>query len=509
MYALYCVKTLAFVAAWMGFCAFNAGDGPSLMSWEWAVHPDAFKKAILWSMVFEGLGLGCGSGPLTGRYMPPVAACLHFARPGTVKIPLIPGLPILGGSRRTILDAALYVAHIGWLLWILCAPAVTPSLVAPSIALLAALALADKTVLLACRGEHYGAMLVCFLFVEDWIPGAKIVALAIWIWAAVSKLNAHFPSVIGVMTCNSPWARSERLRRAMVRSHPDDLRPSRLAHVIARGGTLLELVFPVFLVLGEGGSLTIAGLVLMVLFHVYITSNVPMAVPLEWNVVVVYGAFVLFGHHAAVPVSSLQSPGLIVFLVAAIGLVPLVGNFFPSRVSFLLSMRYYAGNWPFSVWLFRGEGAEKLDECVEKAAELPHKQLAHYFDERTSAGALSKVPAFRAMHLHGRALHDLIPLAVDDESKYTTYDGEIIAGMVLGYNFGDGHLHGRRLLEAIQERCSFAPGELRHVYIESQPLGGSALRWQIRDAAEGLLHEGETSIETLKGRQPWPELKGS
>jgi hypothetical protein len=509
MYALYVLKVLLFVVAWVGFCTFDAHGGVSLTSWGWVVHADAFKKAILWSMAFEGLGLGCGSGPLTGRYMPPVAAPWHFARPGTVKLPLLPNLPILGGSRRTALDALLYVSHITWLFVVLCSPEVTPALLVPSVVLLGCLGLADKTILLASRSEHYLAMTVCFLFADEWVAGSMVVALGIWLWAAVSKLTAHFPDVVSVMTCNSPCVRSRRVRRAMVRDFPQDLRPSRLTHVLAGFGALLEFAIPLLLLAGEGGAVTIVGLAVMVLFHVFITSNFPMAVPLEWNVVVVYGGFFLFGHHAEVALSSLTSWGLIAFLVVSVGVVPLVGNLAPSKVSFLLSMRYYAGNWPFSVWLFRGDAAEKLDQHLLKAAQLPHKQLAHFFDERTSVGALSKVPAFRAMHLHGRALHELLPKAVEDIEEYNALDGEIVAGLVLGYNFGDGHLHGERLLRAVQERCGFAPGELRHVCVEAQPLGGASHRWQIHDAAEGLLCEGEISVKALLEQQPWPSLKAS
>ena len=509
LYVVYLLKVALYVAAWAGFCTFNARGDVSLTSWGWALEADAFKKAILWSMAFEGLGLGCGSGPLTGRYAPPVAAFWHFAWPGTVKLPYLVGAPLFGGSRRTVLDALLYVVHMAWLLVVLCAPEVTTEHVLPTVVLLACLGLTDKTILLASRSEHYLAMAVCFLFADEWVAGSMVVALGIWFWAAVSKLTPHFPDVVSVMTCNSPCVRSRRMRRAMVRDYPDDLRPSRLAHVAAGVGTLFEFAIPALLIVGDGGAVTTVGLTVMVFFHLFITSNMPMAVPIEWNVVVVYGGLFLFGHHAAVELSSLTSWPLIAFLVVSVGLVPLVGNLVPSRVSFLLSMRYYAGNWPFSVWLFRGEAAEKLDLHIKKAAELPHKQLAHFFDEQTSAGMLSKVPAFRAMHLHGRALHDLYPSAVDDIEDYEAVDGELVAGMVLGYNFGDGHLHGAQLLEAVQARCGFAPGELRHVFLEAQPLGGGPHHWQIRDAAEGLLCEGEISVKTLLERQPWPPVRAS
>ena len=45
------------------------------------------------------------------------------------------------------------------------------------------------------------------------------------------------------------------------------------------------------------------------------------------------------------------------------------------------------------------------------------------------------------MHSHGRALNGLLPRAVDDVEAYDVREGELIAGVVLGYNFGDGHFH--------------------------------------------------------------------
>ena len=75
------------------------------------------------------------------------------------------------------------------------------------------------------------------------------------------------------------------------------------------------------------------------------------------------------------------------------------------------------------------------------------------------------------MHLHGRALPVLLPKAVDDLEEYYYAEGEVVCGLVLGWNFGDGHLHGTQLMAAVQEQCRFEAGELRCVFIESQPLG--------------------------------------
>ena len=65
------------------------------------------------------------------------------------------------------------------------------------------------------------------------------------------------------------------------------------------------------------------------------------------------------------------------------------------------------------------------------------------------------------MHLQGRALADLVPKAVDRFDDYEWVDGELVCGLVLGWNFGDGHLHDEELLDAMQEQCGFEDGELR------------------------------------------------
>src|SRR6187402_3852881 len=121
VYALYAFKVLFYVAGWWLSCSFTPGLGGLADIGAWWLHPVAFQKAILWSLLFEVLGLGCGSGPLTGRYLPPVGGFLYFLRPGTTKLPLRVRLPLLGGTQRSLLDVTLYLVLIGALLHALCA----------------------------------------------------------------------------------------------------------------------------------------------------------------------------------------------------------------------------------------------------------------------------------------------------------------------------------------------------------------------------------------------------
>jgi len=509
IYLLYALKILFYIAGWLFFCSFSDALGGIREISTWWHQPEALEKFILWSMLFEVMGLGSGSGPLTGKYFPPIGGILYFARPGTIKLPLFPKLPLIGGDKRTWLDVILYIALLAFLVKALMAAHLQTQMLLPVIVLVPLLGLLDKTIYLAARSEHFLIALFCFLFPGEEIAALKIVWLAIWWGAASSKLTQHFPAVVCVMLSNHPLLRWEWFKKRLYKKHPDDLRPGVLAHILAHTGTLLEYGFPLLLIFGTGGQMTLIGLAIMFLFHLYITSSVPMGVPLEWNVIMVYGAFVLFGHHASVWLFDIHSPLLIAVLFVSLLIVPIVGNLVPRWVSFLLSMRYYAGNWAYSIWLFKGNSEEKLDKCLTKTAPKVMRQLSRFYDDATSKMLVSKVIAFRSMHLHGRLLQLLVPRAVDDIEQYAWRDGEIIAGIALGWNFGDGHLHDEQLLNAIQKRCSFHSGELRCIMVESQPILWQHLDWRIIDAREGLIEKGRTSIKELMRLQPYGARESS
>ncbi|MBA3545243.1 MAG: DUF3556 domain-containing protein [Nannocystis sp.] len=502
VYAFYALKIGLLVGLWIWACGLSPALGGVAEIGAWWLHPIAFQKAIVCSMLFEVLGLGCGSGPLTGRYLPPIAGVLHFLRPGTTKLPLWPRLPVLGGHLRGPLDVLLYFALLVAAVLALISPQPGIEQFLPLVVLVPLLGILDRTIFLAARAEHYWVTLVCFVFARDWIAGAMAVQLALWFWAGFSKLNHHFPTVVCVMISNGPFTRFRWLRRRMYRDYPRDLRPSTLATILAHCGTALELAVPLaFLAIPLGAPPELA-MALMLLLHGFITGSVPMGVPIEWNLMVVYGAFALFWAHPEVSLAALGPPWLAALLAVMLVAVPLIGNLWPGRVSFLLAMRYYAGNWAHSVWLFRGDSYRKLDR-VTKSSPWIHDQLAHFYDRGTAVGLVGKVMGFRLMHLHGRALPQLVIRAVDRFEDYEWLDGELVAGLVLGWNFGEGHLHQEQLLAAVQAQCGFEPGELRCIFVESQPLGRGTLAYRIVDASTGPITAGELAIAELRTRQPW------
>jgi len=484
---------------------------------DWWTEPIVFQKAVIWTMLWEVLGLGAGSLPLTLRFSPMIGGFLYWLRPGTTRLPPWPErVPLTRGTRRTIFDVALYAGLIVAALNLLlsdgnstagaAAGRLDPVAVAALLAFLGFLGLRDKVPFLAARAEIYGNLTLIFLFpLTNMIVAAQLVFVCIWWGAASSKLNRHFPFVVTVMISNTPWNRWRGAKRRLYRDHPEDMRPSSVGALAAHLGTAMEFTLPLILLVSQGGTIGTIAVAGMVIFHLHILSTFPLAVPLEWNIFMVFGLLFLFGHYGATSFSTLDDPLLIAILaVTCIG-IPVLGNFRPDLISFLPSMRYYAGNWATSQWLFRKEGGaeEKLDRGLVKAAPIVTEQLIKFYDRELVEVLLFKGLAFRAMHSHGRALNGLLPRAVDDVESYEVREGELVAGVVLGYNFGDGHFHDQRLLAAIQERCGFKPGEVRVVVLESQPASVQRQRYRIFDAATGLVEEGWVNVADMVERQPW------
>ncbi|AEF36277.1 conserved hypothetical protein [Mycolicibacter sinensis] len=522
VYLIYLLKVVAYAVGAAAVIALTPGLGGLSRIGDWWTQPIAYQKLVVFSLLFEILGLGCGSGPLTARFWPPIGGALYWLRPNTIRLPPWPGkVPFSSGDTRTVIDVALYAGVLASGIWVLLSPGrgepgpvglLDPMLVVPMIAALVLLGLRDKTIFLAARAEHYGLTLLVFFFpYVDQMAAFKLIILGLWWGAATSKLNHHFPYVVAVMTTNNALLRSKiftGVKHLMYRDHVNDLRPTRIPQLMAHvGGTTAEFVVPALLVLVAGDHPWRWFLIaFMVVFHLNILSNLPMGVPLEWNVFVLFSLFFLFGQHPEISVYDLRSPWLLAILLVGLVVIPVAGNMFPQQISFLPAMRYYAGNWAASFWCFRAGTEDTLETNIVKSSALVINQLAKFYDQATADLVADKVPgAFRAMHLHGRALNGLVYRAVENLADYSIRDGEIIAGPLIGWNFGEGHLHNEQLLAAVQRRCHFAEGDLRVIVLEGQPIHRQEQAYRIVDAKSGLIEAGYVAVADMLSRQPWPE----
>ena len=522
LHLFYVVKILLYIlGGWLFALATKGIDGFTNVA-SWYAEPIVFEKVVLYTMLFEVVGLGCGFGPLNNRFFPPMGSILYWLRPTTIRLPPWPNrIPLTKGTARAPFDVALYAALLVMLLIALFSdgtgpiPALGTTVgVLPLwqiwtiLGLLAVLALRDKVIFLAARGEVYASFTVAFLFDGvDMIIAAKLVCLVIWLGAATSKLNKHFPFVISTMMSNNPVFRPRFIKRRFFEHFPDDLRPGRLSRMLAHFSTAVEGLVPLVLFFSHGGWPTAIAALVMLCFHFGILSSIPMGVPLEWNVFMMFSVLALFVGHARLGLGDLQSPLPIVLFAVVAGTV-VIGNLFPRKVSFLPGMRYYAGNWDTGLWCIKPSAEQKITDNVVSIASMPQAQMERYYGSpETAQMYLYMGYAFRAFNTHGRAMFTLAhrAMAGQNEDDYTLTDGERICSTAIGWNFGDGHMHNEQLIEALQERCRFEPGEVRVVLIDAQPIHRQTQQYRLVDAATGEFESGYVKVADMVTRQPWDD----
>lgn len=507
LHLFYVVKILAYI-----------GGGALLTIGHSWTDPIVFQKVVIYTMLFEVIGLGCGFGPLNNRFYPPMGSILYWLRPNTIRLPPWPGLvPFTKGDNRHPIDTLLYAALLALLLVALFsgpdAAGLLPAWQSWTVlALLTLAGLRDKIIFLAARGEVYAPFVAAFLFSgPNAIVAAKLACLVIWMGAATSKLTRHFPFVISTMMSNSPVVRPRAVKRAFFEHFPDDLRPGRLSRALAHISTAVEGLVPLVLLFSHGGWPTAIAAFVMVCFHLGILSAIPMGVPLEWNVFMIFCVLFLFVGHADVGLADMTNPLPVMLFVAMAGIV-IAGNLFPRKISFLPGMRYYAGNWDTTLWCVKPSAEAKIANGIVAIANMPAAQLEKFYGSKEAA----QIPiymgyAFRGFNTHGKALFTLAHRAMaygnDDvnEEAYSVTDGERICSMANGWNFGDGHMHNEQLIAALQRRCHFEPGEVRVVILDAQPIHRQTQRYRLVDAATGEFESGYVNVADMVVRQPWDD----
>ncbi|MEU9821921.1 DUF3556 domain-containing protein [Pseudonocardia alni] len=505
----------------------TSGVGPFWDVSGWWDQPVVYQKLVLWTVLLEVVGVAGSWGPIAGKFRPMTGGILFWARPGTIRLRPWKAVPGTDGDTRTLFDVVLYLGLVASLLTAVVLPGVpsaslsavlpdnTSGLVAPwlmiaPIVLLVLCGLRDKTIFLAARGEQYLPAMVFFgtLPFVDMIVAAKLLICMVWIGAGASKFGRHFTNVIPPMVSNSPCIPSKWIKRAHYRDASGDLRPSRLATFMAHvGGTTVEIITPLVLLFSTDHRLTLAGVVLMVVFHLFITSTFPLAVPLEWNILFGYLAvflFLGFPNGDGFGVGDMSSPVLTVAIVACLAFFPVLGNLRPDLVSFLPSMRQYAGNWASALWTFTPGAEEKLNR-------LPHRPTTNQVDQLQALGyppavaevTMQQTIAWRSMHSQGRGLFSVLAARLDDLDSRTVREAEFGCNSVIGFNFGDGHLHDAQLIAALQKRIGFAPGEFVVCWVESQAIHSSVQHYQLIDAALGVVERGYWKVADAVAEQPW------
>ena len=528
VHAIYIVKLVFFYALGGIVLATATSDLPAF--WhvsEWWNQPIVYQKVILWTVLIEAIGLGGSWGPLAGKTKPMMGGALYWARPGTIRLRPWRRVPFTTGSRRTWFDVALYVALIVSVIVPLVLPGVPsdsllaalpdntsglvdPALLIAPMVLLVLIGLRDKTIFLAARGEQYLPALLFFTVLPfvDMIIALKLLIVVVWVAAGVSKFGSHFTPVIAPMVSNSPSMPFKWIKRAHYRDFPKDLRPSHVATFMAHvPGTIVEIVAPVALLFSPWPWLTVIAVAIMVAFHLFIISTFPMAVPLEWNVLFAYATIFLFlgfPNWNGYGVADMSSPWLTLGLVVGLLFFPVFGNLRPDLVSFLPAMRQYAGNWASATWAFAPGAEAKLNKVKRSAGNQVDQLVAYGYEPQWAEIFAQQVIGWRSMHSQGRGLFSVLVKNLPDIDTRTVREAEVVCNTLIGFNFGDGHLHNEDLIAAVQEQAQFAPGELVVAWVESQAIATSKVQhYKVIDAALGVIERGTWNVADAVNEQPW------
>jgi Transmembrane protein of unknown function (DUF3556) len=493
---------------------------------QWWNQPIVYEKAILWTVLLEIIGVAGSWGPLAGKTKPMTGGILFWARPGTIRLRPWRWVPLTAGNRRTWFDVVVYVALIVSVVVPLVMPGVhsdslsaavpsntsglvNPALLIAPMVLLVLIGLRDKTIFLAARGEQYLPALFFFTVLPfvDMIIALKLLIGVVWIGAGVSKFGPHFSNVIPPMVSNSPAMLSKWVKRLHYRNFPHDIRPSHVAGFMAHGpGTVVEVVAPLTLLLSPWPWLTIIAATIMVAFHLFIISTFPLAVPLEWNVLFAYATIFLFlgyPNWEGYSIADMSSPWLTVAILAGLVFFPVLGNLRPDLVSFLPSMRQYAGNWASAVWAFAPGAEEKLNRVTRSARNQVDQLVAFGYEPQWAEISMQQPVAWRSMHSQGRGLFSVLLKNLRDIDTRTVREAEFICNSLIGFNFGDGHLHNEDLIKAVQDEARFEPGELVVVWVESQAIGSKVQHYKVIDAALGVIERGTWKVADAVAEQPW------
>jgi len=527
VHAIYILKLVFFYALGAVIVATVTSGLPAF--WhvtQWWNQPIVYQKCILWTVLLETIGVAGSWGPLAGKIKPMTGGIRFWARPGTIRLRPWKWVPFTNGDRRTWFDVALYLALLVSVAIPLFSPGVhsdslsaampgnmsglvnPAQLVAPMV-LLVLMGLRDKTIFLGARGEQYLPALFFFTVLPfvDMMIALKLLIVVVWVGAGVSKFGKHFGNVIPPMVSNSPAIPFKWLKRAHYRDFPRDLRPSRVADTMAHvAGTTVEIIAPLVLLFSTNKWLTVAAAVIMVAFHLFIISTFPLAVPLEWNVLFAYATVFLFLGFPAwqgYSVADMSSPWLTAAIVAGLVFFPILGNFRPDKVSFLPSMRQYAGNWASAVWTFAPGAEQKLNKVTRSSKNQLDQFVDFGYEPQWAEITMQHSIAWRSMHSQGRGLFSVLLKNLPDIDTRAVREGEFICNSLIGFNFGDGHLHNEDLIAAVQKEAGFEPGELVIAWVESQAWGSKVQHYKLIDAALGVIERGTWKVADAVAEQPW------
>jgi hypothetical protein len=156
------------------------------------------------------------------------------------------------------------------------------------------------------------------------------------------------------------------------------------------------------------------------------------------------------------------------------------------------------------MWMFAPGCEEKIDAHIVKPSVSQKGQLTEIYGEAEAEVVLQQLLGWRSLHSQARGLNSVMMNQLgDDIDVYTPREAEFMCNNITGFNFGDGHFHNEVMLDGLQRRCQYAPGEFIVVWVESEPIGNGRQQYWVWDAGVGIVERGSWSVKDCVEALNW------
>ena len=109
----------------------------------------------------------------------------------------------------------------------------------------------------------------------------------------------------------------------------------------------------------------------------------------------------------------------------------------------------------------RARRREKLNRVTRSAPNQVDQLVAFGYEPQWAEIFTQQTIGWRSMHSQGRGLFSVLVKNLPDIDTRTVREAELVCNSLIGFNFGDGHLHNEDLIAAVQDEAAILAGRTR------------------------------------------------
>lgn len=501
-----------------------------------------FVKFLVWQHLAEAIG--CRQGPIGHHFGAPNNWRYRLSL-GTIKKPLLPFL----GNKRNLVDLLVHTLFFVAGGAFLAAKEYKFKYIRALCALDVWICLSDLSQFFASTGHAYFSMLFSACFPEDQgqLAGIQAGLIIQWFFSGIGKLGPWFTYVNAPFMLQSKVLAGQRWLFDLLVKSPTDLAPTLMGKIVAHTAAAVEYLGPLALMYPrktqrslpsstDSSSTTASessavveskssdsdkatvpaksnhdlvakasiwfGLTGLAAMHTYILG---MPAPFDvysWNLCFGLSSIYLFyfgnfgfDHNGA----KTMNRGLLAYLVAEVALC-WYGQFYPDKIGYYLSHRYWAGNWVQTFFFVKHGAGHKLGNVKTCSTNPQIWQSLQHLGPAT--GACNMAYLWLA-NLNMKAAIGLI------------YEGARLSGGQFSDFFQIGltqfcsgefrdALYAVPLLPVMQEQIGFESGECFMVRLGAFGMFQDKATWGIYDLKDGLIKSGFLRLSALQKMDSFP-----